>query len=182
MMTQTHAVTGLAVWMSGDTLIRAFGVDHPYYMTVAGALLAWAAAKAPDIDNPDSRPGRQINRLLPGASDAVQALLGHRGATHWVATGVVNGAALGLIAFLVVSAWWFIGLAVSVGWLTHIAGDCITYRGAPAFGPFRRTPVRLPYGYRIKVGGPIEVKIVYPAAVVWAMSMSAASVALAVCS
>jgi len=180
MMTRTHGVTGLAVWMSGDTLTRALDPHHPYYVTIAGALIAWAAAKAPDIDNPNSRPGRQANKLIPGMSDAIEAAFGHRGLTHWASTGIVNGIALGALAFLINPSLWWIGLAVIVGWLTHIAGDCCTYRGAPAYGPFNRNPVRLPYGYRIECGGPIEARIVYPLAFVWALSMSTMSVALAV--
>ena len=180
MMTQTHGVTGLAVWMSGDTLTRALDPHHPYYVTLAGALIAWAAAKAPDVDNPDSRPGRQVNKLIPGMSDAIEAAFGHRGLTHWASTGIVNGVALGALASLINPSLWWIGLAVAIGWLTHIAGDCCTYRGAPAYGPFNRDSIRLPYGYRIECGGPIEARIVYPLAFVWALSMSTMSVALAV--
>jgi len=180
MMTHTHAMTGLAVWMSGDILTRALGTDHPYYVTLAGALIAWAAAKAPDIDNPDSRPGRQINKIIPGMSDTIEVAFGHRGLTHWATTGLFNGAVLGTIAYLIHPSLWWIGLAVAVGWITHIAGDCFTYRGAPAFGPFRHDPIRIPYGYQIECGGPIEAKVVYPIALVWAMTTFTTSVALAV--
>ena len=179
MMTQTHGMTGLAVWMSGDTIIRALDLNHPYYVTIAGALITWAAAKAPDIDNPDSRPGRQINKLIPGMSDAIQATFGHRGLTHWASAGIINGAVLGFLACLIHPSLWWIGLAVTVGWLTHIAGDCCTYQGAPLYGPFNRSPIRLPYGYRIECGGPVEARVVYPIAIIWALSMFMMSVAFA---
>lgn len=180
MMTKTHGMTGIAVWITGDALTRASGTSHPYYVTLAGALIAWAAAKAPDVDNPDSRPGRQINKLIPGMSDAIEAAFGHRGLTHWGITGIVNGLIFGFLACLITPSLWWIGLAVMVGWLTHIAGDCCTYRGAPAYGPFNRDPIRLPYGYRIECGGPVETQFVYPLAVVCALSMFTVSVALTV--
>lgn len=178
MMTQTHGMTGIAVWMTGDTIARACGADHSPFVTLAGVVLAWAAAKAPDIDTPDSTPGHQINKLVPGLSNTIQAAFGHRGLTHWATTGLVNGAAIGALACLINPSLWWIGLAVTVGWITHIAGDCCTYRGAPAFGPFRRGMVRTPYGYRIECGGPAETRFVYPAMLVWALSMSIASFAL----
>lgn len=176
MMTQTHGMTGIAVWLSGDTIVRLCGADHPYYVTVIGEIIAWAAAKAPDVDNPDSRPGRQVNKLIPGMSDTINAAFGHRGLTHWAITGVVNGAIIGLIAYLISPSLWWIGLAATVGWITHIAGDCCTYRGAPAYGPFRRDTIRLPYGYRIECGGPIELKVIYPAALAWALAASFTSI------
>lgn len=178
MMTQTHGATGLAVWMTADTIIRAVGLDHPYSVTIIGALLTWAAAKAPDVDNPDSRPGRQVNKVIPGMSNTIEAVFGHRGLTHWAATGVFTGAALGFVAQLIHPSLWWIGLAVATGWITHVAGDCCTYQGAPAFGPYRRDPIRLPYGYRIECGGPTESRIVYPIALVWAVSTSITSFAL----
>jgi len=180
MMTQTHGVTGLAMWMSGDALARALGANHPYYVTIAGALIAWGAAKAPDIDNPNSRPGRQVNKLIPGLSDMIESVVGHRGLTHWASTGIANGVTLGAIASLINPSMWWIGLAVTIGWLTHIAGDCCTYRGVPAYGPFNLDPIRLPYGYRIECGGQIETRIVYPLTVVWALSVFTTSVALTV--
>lgn len=178
MMTQTHGVTGLAMWMSGDTLSRVLDLNHPYYVTIAGALLASVAAKAPDVDNPNSRPGRQINKVIPGMSDTIEAAFGHRGLTHWATIGVFNGAVLGCLSYLIHPSLWWIGLAVTVGWLTHIVGDCCTYRGAPAGGPFNRDPIRLPYGYRIECGGTVETRIVYPSAVALALVTSTTSLAL----
>jgi inner membrane protein len=180
MMTQTHGVTGIAVWMSGDTLTRALDLNHPYYVTLAGALIAWVAAKAPDIDTPDSRPGRLANRLIPGISDLINSVFGHRGLTHWASTGIIIGVTLGALSCLVHPSLWWTGLAVTTGWIVHIAGDCCTHRGAPVYGPFRRTPVRLPYGYRIECGGTTETWVIYPMSAVCALTMSIVSVTLAV--
>jgi membrane-bound metal-dependent hydrolase YbcI (DUF457 family) len=179
MMTRTHGVTGLAVWMTGDAITRGLDLHHPPYVTIAGALIAWGAAKAPDIDNPDSRPGRKLNGVIPGLSDAINAALGHRGLTHWAGTGIVVGTIVGVLACLIHPSLWWTGLAVTVGWITHIAGDCCTYRGAPAYGPIRCDPIRLPYGYRIECGGQIEDRIVYPVAWIWTLYASMASIALA---
>lgn len=180
MMTQTHGATGIALWATGDALTRVLGSNHHhYYLTLAGALITWVAAKAPDIDNPDSRPGRQLNRIIPGASNVIERILGHRGPTHWISTGIVIGLVVGLLAHTIAPSWWWIGLATTAGWSIHIAGDCCTHKGAPAYGPFRRTPIRLPYGYRIECGGEIETNIIRPAAALWALLALAASSALA---
>lgn len=180
MMTQTHGPSGAALWLTGDALTRALGADHPYYLTLAGAVIALAAAKAPDIDNPDSHPAHVIDRFIPGASRAVNTLLGHRGATHWISTGIFLGASIGFLASLLCPAWWVAGLAVTVGWTAHIAGDCCTYQGAPACGPFRRASVRLPYGCRVETGGITEITLVHPAIITWAWMSLAVSSALAI--
>ena len=177
MMTQTHGMTGIGAWMTADTLTRAAGLAHPYYVTLIGAVAALIAAKAPDIDTPDSRPGRQLNRLIPGAADTIEAVCGHRGLTHWASVGLCVGGAIGALAHMINPSLWWIGLAISVGWIVHIAGDCCTYQGVPAFGPFRFDAVRLPYGWRIECGGKTETRIIYPMSIVWAFSMSITSLA-----
>lgn len=168
MMTQTHGPSGAALWLTGDALTRVLGANHPYYLTLAGTLIALCAAKAPDIDNPDSAPAHALNRLIPGASEVIEEMLGHRGATHWASTGIALGVGTGLLASIVDPHWWIAGLALSVGWIAHIAGDCCTYQGAPAYGPFRRTMIRLPRGYRIRSGGHIEATRIRPATITWA--------------
>lgn len=180
MMTQTHGITGIAVWMTGDALTRVCQLHHPYWITLAGALIAWEAAKAPDIDNPDSRPGRAANRLVPGMSTTIESLFGHRGLTHWASTGIAIGVTIGSLASLIHPTLWWIGLAIAIGWLTHLAGDACTYQGVPAYGPFSNRPIRLPYGKRIACGGKTETQFVYPLVRVWESLAFLSSAALAV--
>jgi len=164
--------------MSSDALTRALDLNHHPSVTVFGALITWVASKAPDIDNPRSRPGQQLNKIIPGMSDTIKDMFGHRGLTHWGSVGITNGIIIGTIAMVINPSLWWIGLAATVGWITHILGDCCTYKGAPAYAPFSRSMVRLPYGYRLESGGTTEFLVVYPLAFVWALLMTMASVAL----
>lgn len=226
MMTRTHGASGVAVWMTGDAVAQLTHIPLPRPVVLAGAIAAYLAAKAPDIDHPDSRPGHLLNRYLPGASDLINRLLGHRGVTHWAITGLLVGLVVGLIGqiipkgilsfllglvvgLLVIrpirrihrhlwgvgiiiglvvgaiadftpTAIWAVGVAVCVGWTTHILGDCVTYQGAPALGPFTLRPVRTPYGARFAVGSSFETGLVYPTVLTWAIVATTGSVVLTV--
>lgn len=226
MMTRTHGASGVAVWMTGDVVAQLAHMPLPRPVVLAGAIAAYLAAKAPDIDHPDSRPGHLLNRYLPGASDLINRFLGHRGVTHWAITGLLVGLVAGFIeqavpegvlsflfglavGLLVIRAirrfsrklWgvgvlvgvvagisidftptaiWAIGIAITVGWSTHILGDCVTYQGAPALGPFTLRPVRTPYGARFAVGSSFETGLVYPTVLTWAIVATTGSVVLTV--
>jgi membrane-bound metal-dependent hydrolase YbcI (DUF457 family) len=226
MMTRTHGVSGVAVWMTGDIVAQLTHIPLPRTVVLAGAIATYVAAKAPDVDHPDSRPGHILNRVLPGAPYLINRLLGHRGVTHWAITGIFLGILVGLvgqtipdgvlsiigglitgllvmrairrfrrrlwsvgiIVGIIISATititptaiWGIGVAVTVGWTTHILGDCLTYQGAPALGPFTLRPVRTPYGYRFPVGGTIETGLVYPTVLTWAIVATVGSIVLTV--
>ena len=176
MMTRTHAMTAITVWLAGDILTRVSDSGHPYAVTLAGAAIAWGSAIVPDIDTPDSRLGRRLPRL----SSAISAVCGgHRGATHWAVTALMIGAVTGLLAWYLDPSLWWVGLAVTTGWGVHLAGDCCTYRGVPLWGPVSRAPVRLPYGWRIASSGRGEHRV-YVVARVLAMVLWVLSSAYAI--
>lgn len=168
MMTSTHAVSGAAAWL---TLVAATTSVHHIHpgVVAAGTLLAWGAAKAPDIDNPGSRPARQVDRLIPGLSEWLSQAAGHRGVTHWGVTAVILGALSEALFSALNPALWVLGLAVGLGWLAHILGDCLTWAGTPLLAPFRAGVVRPPYGWRFETGGVFERQIVRPLLWTWAL-------------
>lgn len=157
-----HRLSGLAAWMTGSAIIQP-----PIPVIIAGAAMTYGAAGLPDIDNPDSHAGHQLNRIIPGASEAIHDLVGHRTVTHWAATGIVLGLIVGFGAFLVHPSLWWIGLAFGGGWVIHSIGDCLTWSGSPLLGPFIRRPVRPPYGWRFQVGGKFEIQVITPLMIIW---------------
>lgn len=171
MMTTTHAITGAAAWLTTAT-----AVHHHIHPAVAGAgaVLAWYAAKAPDIDNPDSTPARQIDKLIPGLPAWLKQNFGHRGLTHWGITALGIGTAFALLFGALSTTLWWLGLAIGVGWLTHILGDCLTWRGAPLMAPFTDQPVRPPYGMRFQTNGTFERLVVRRFVEFWAAIATAA--------
>jgi membrane-bound metal-dependent hydrolase YbcI (DUF457 family) len=167
MMTSTHAPIGVASWLTTATLLG----DHidPIIVGV-GAVLAWTAAKIPDIDNPNSDPGRQLDKLVPGLPAWLAQTTGHRGITHWGITAIGAGVVFALLGGAVDDTLWWLGVAVGLGWITHVIGDCLTWNGAPLLAPFTRRTTRPPYGYRIRVNGPFERQVIRPAARLWALT------------
>lgn len=171
MMSHNHAITGAAAWLTTSAALH----PHPT-VAAAGTIIAWYAARLPDVDNPNSRPAHQLNRIAPGLPRWLNRHAGHRGITHWGSVAFFVGLLIASLFSLVVPPLWWLGLAVGIGWITHILGDCLTWDGAPLLAPFTFRPVRPPYGLRFKVGGRIERYIVHPLAVLWAVAAALAFV------
>ncbi|GAA3797513.1 metal-dependent hydrolase [Sphaerisporangium flaviroseum] len=55
----------------------------------------------------------------------------------------------------------WLGLAVAIGSLAHVTGDCLTERGCPVLWPLKHRWV-LPYRIGIKTGRAFEIKILGP--------------------
>lgn len=170
MMTTTHAITGAAAWLTTATALHHH--IHPAVVG-AGTVLAWYSAKAPDIDNPDSRPAHQVDRLIPGLPAWINQHAGHRGITHWGATAIGTGAVFTTLFSALSTTLWWLGLAIGIGWLTHILGDCLTWQGAPLVAPFNNQPVRPPYGWRFQTNGVFERLVVRRFAEFWAITATA---------
>lgn len=166
MMTKTHAITGGAAWLTTATAFHHH--IHPA-VVVAGTALAWFSAKAPDIDNPDSLPAHQIDKLTPGLSTWIEQHAGHRGCTHWGVTALGTGAVFAVIFGAISTMLWWLGLAIGIGWLAHVLGDCLTWSGAPLMSPFTARPVRPPYGWRIQTNGKCERLVIRRVAEFWAI-------------
>ncbi|MFC4586941.1 metal-dependent hydrolase [Sphaerisporangium corydalis] len=65
-----------------------------------------------------------------------------------------------LLHFRDVGYLW-LGLAIAIGCLAHVIGDCLTERGCPVLWPLKQRWV-LPYDIGIKTGRAFEVKILGP--------------------
>ncbi|HVH53214.1 MAG TPA: metal-dependent hydrolase [Actinomycetota bacterium] len=165
---------------------RALESVHPLGITLSpgiagptGAALAFGLggsicglfALLPDLDSPSSTLGSLLpawwHHLTPG----------HRGPTHWVASGFLVAAAVYLLAF--VSAGgppvMFLPHLALAGYMGgHLAMDEITHDGCPLLGPFVRRSLKLPISFR--TGGPVE-PVVAGALVIgliwWGLDLSA---------
>jgi membrane-bound metal-dependent hydrolase YbcI (DUF457 family) len=73
--------------------------------------------------------------------------------------GLTAGAFLMLHSREVQYLW--LGLAIAIGCLAHVVGDCLTERGCPVLWPLKHRWV-LPYRIGIKTGRAFEVKILGP--------------------
>ena len=129
------------------------------WITVLGGSLL------PDIDEPHStasNPAGLFTKIMPrwvqnmlnspfrAISEAIRAVFGHRGATHYLIWPVMM---IWLAGYSGTNwLWW-----LAWGYLWHQLADWITTMGIPAWGPFQRhTFSILPKGLRLKTGGPIE--------------------------
>ena len=78
---------------------------------------------------------------------------------EWGAIGI--GVLAAAIAGPTIGAAWWLGLAVAVGWLAHLAGDALTNSGCPILWPLkicgrRWYPVGSPRVIRMRTGGTAE--------------------------
>lgn len=142
MLAWTHMAAGAAAAASAAI---AAGVLPPELPLVAVAI---GGALLPDIDHPQSFLGR---RVLPVAA-VLGGLLGHRTVTH-----SLLGQAGVALAFLFLP--WQLGLALALGYGSHLLADSCTRGGIPLLWPNRRL-----YGPRLmRTGGLVELLVVLPA-------------------
>lgn len=84
---------------------------------------------------------------------------GNKAGSAMVNIGLTAGLFAVFMSFTVGYAW--LGLAVGVGCLIHVAGDCMTERGCPVLWPMAVKFV-LPWKIGIKTGQKFEQKILAP--------------------
>lgn len=147
MMAGSHVILGAAAWM----VTARLGGDAVTPISVAAAM---AGALLPDLDHPSSWAGR---RLWP-ISKPLSMVLGHRGATHSLL------AVLGSLMILNVStpSSPLSGMIepITVGYLSHLAGDALTPAGIPLLWPWKRR-----FGLPIcSTGGLLEIILATAAA------------------
>jgi len=159
MLNRTHALTGVSGWL---ILATIFHEHINPGVAVAGAALACLTAQVPDIDHPESKPGRILNSIAPNMSELIEQRFGHRGITHRILTAITAGGIASLCLYALSPSLWWLGLAIGIGWIIHILGDCLTHSGVMMFAPFSKVVVRPPYGWRLKTGGDFEMLVLRP--------------------
>jgi membrane-bound metal-dependent hydrolase YbcI (DUF457 family) len=173
MMGDSHEASTLAVWFTAVGVAQHVGLHPQIIPTTAGAFLAYSVCRLPDVDNPDSRPGK----AFPRTSRFLDRTTGHRGVTHWALTALVVGVATGTVPVLVTPTMWWIGASIGGSWLLHILFDCLTWEGVAMLRPFSRTRIRPRYGHRFECGGKFERKLLLPTMIVIAVGAAALDVA-----
>lgn len=110
---------------AGTSAALSLWLGLPPEDVLVGVAVATLAGLAPDLDRPGSAASRLLWPLTYPASLLLFRLCGHRGIVHSVAFAIAVG----------VSAWvWLpavVGLAVIVGWWSHLMLDAISPRGIP---------------------------------------------------
>lgn len=151
MMAREHMLTGVAAGLATAPVV---GGLHPPNIPV-WVLAVTAASYLPDIDHRNST----VTRLLVAtrlASWVLRRGATHRGFTHSALFAAALGAATGWG-----TGWWWLGVAITVGCLTHDAGDMLTPGGVPILWPVK---------WRVKLGlfttGGIMERAIVPAGLV----------------
>ena len=148
MLGRTHALVGaITVWW---LVVPFISVDYAAPLLLCGAV----GALLPDLDSPRSLLTAWriagISPLRPLAS-LINQTFGHRGALHSLLGWVI--ASLGFILLLLLPLWSALGsLALSLGYLSHLAADACTKTGIPIFYPGRIRYRLLPKPLRISTG------------------------------
>jgi inner membrane protein len=150
MMARSHTVLGVTAWVAAAHNFHVPVLDPwALFFALAGSLL-------PDIDHPQSWIGRR-SRLV---SRPVAAVFRHRGATHSAL------AVLGLIILAMQAGHWKTAvIALTIGYVSHLAADMLTPAGVPLGWPSRRS-----WGLPLcRTGSPVEAIIVVAlvGALVW---------------
>jgi len=132
----------------------AYYVSSPeYFIYFAGGSLL--GATLPDIDEPESYIGRRTR----GVSDMIKAVLGHRGATHYLIVPLVIFIAAFLFPMEPMLKHIFFGVAF--GWLAHIIGDGLTVSGVRnGYFPLKKHYATLPKALRFKTGSIVEYGVI----------------------
>jgi len=151
----THALVGLTAAAALNVRIEFVQPHVVKGVPVGLALCAGFAilgALLPDVDAEDSTIKREMGAAGTLTSFSLRLLgVGHRGATHYGLTtlGV-------MVAGYQVSAqmgYPDAGLALGVGYLSHIVADALTKHGVPLWWPLPGNFHLLPGPFRVKTGG-----------------------------
>lgn len=135
-MLRTHAAFGFLI---GLLSLNYLNVPNVYiYMA-----LIFIAATIPDIDKSDSKIGKRVHTL----SWFIEKTFGHRNLFHSIFPLV----AIFLIFFYFLG-WNVVGIALLIGYGSHLFIDSFTYMGIGLFHPVHKKRIT---GF-IKTGGIIE--------------------------
>lgn len=186
-MGRSHMLSGATVWLLGSAGVHAMGGHPDLFGTAVGTLVCTGSALIPDLDHGSSRATRAAGVLTLGLSGVLRWVSrevhaatrteldrrnesGHRALTHTFVFAVAAGL-LAVATVLAVSVWvpvlagwWWLGGAVSVGCLAHVAGDSLTVSGVPLLWPLVIRGRRwAPLGVRrIRTDHVVERWVVWP--------------------
>lgn len=119
MMFYTHLTFSLLVGLLASVF---FGIGQLYFI-----VLVVLFGLIPDIDTHKSKVGKKI----PIISFILKIIFGHRGIFHSVFIPILLFFAFSYLGF------YLMGLAVLLGYLSHILLDALTPSGVKLFWPFR---------------------------------------------
>lgn len=139
----THSIAGLLA----GVILSAGGHMEPTQTLVLAAAGAFGAL-LPDIDLPVSTIGRRL-RLV---SIPFGLIFRHRGFTHSLA-------ALALVTLVAMHYGGLYGVALALGYATHLLADMLTRSGVQLFWPLARPVHALPRRFRLTTGGDAEESI-----------------------
>jgi len=152
MMGRSHALIGIStLW-----LLMPFGLINQENLAPL-VLCALLGALSPDLDAGESKLKRfAVAGIAPFAplSQILHRSFGHRGFLHSLA---------GLGLFTVLCALpvgfglgWLFGIALSLGYASHILADAATKSGVPLLYPHRKRYHLLPPAWRLTTGSLAE--------------------------
>lgn len=153
-MWRTHAGTGALFGLAAIGAPLLIGVDLPIQVMGAFPVVSAYASAIPDVDHHSAKIryaapparwlflfARLITRLCLG-EEVAQRWFRHRGITHtyWFAVslgGLISWALLLYsLQYPFLLGWAWVGIAVTVGCIAHVEGDCKTNSGCPRWAPF----------------------------------------------
>lgn len=135
-MWRTHLVFGI---LCGLLVYGLFSISLSIYVFLA---LVGISSLIVDIDHPSSKVGKKVKPV----SFVTNFLMGHRGMIHSLIPAVL------LFLVFVIFGYFEIGLALGLGYFSHLIADMLTLEGINFFYPLKtRTS-----GF-IRTGGFIEM-------------------------
>jgi membrane-bound metal-dependent hydrolase YbcI (DUF457 family) len=183
MMARGHMLSGVLGGLATMELVVPGGqlLERGAYVALCSVLVG-----VPDLDAPGAKLSRALGPITYGLSMAVEAMSSavyvmtrserdrdqdeaHRTFTHTLAFAVLAG----LLVFGLASIWapapwpWLAGASMTVGCLSHLAGDCCTEMGCPLFWPAPIRGQRWRYvgiwkPLRFKTGKTVELMVITP--------------------
>lgn len=96
-----------------------------------------------------------LNLVTRSLAGLVKGIVGHRGATHWMISGVGISVVFALIGLI--CGYPEFGLFLWFGYVSHILLDAMTLSGVEMWQPFNDRKVHLlPPGLRVRTGGLVD--------------------------
>jgi membrane-bound metal-dependent hydrolase YbcI (DUF457 family) len=175
MLGRTHILSGEVAWLA---LAPRF-TDNGWHIGL-GMGVAGLAALGPDIDHGGSTICRILFWLPDGVNRILHILLrvrrrrvgdriadmlgGHRYGAHSLLSVVAVFAVSSLTVLWPPLGGWWLPLAVTVGWVAHIAGDLLTEHGVGILWPYTRQRYKLA---SINTGGGVETLVFITLNIAW---------------